>query len=85
MALGPGTRSDTTLTATGSDVAPEGPDWGWRVELHVEPGGTLLVRHDNILPDGQEALAIEARYARHRGSGLRFHSRVVCDDRRAHD
>ena len=28
------------------------------------PDGALLVQHYNILPDGQEALAIEARYTR---------------------
>jgi hypothetical protein len=64
MVLGAGTRRASTLTATGSYAAPEGPDWGWRIELHVEPDGALLVRHYNILPDGQEALAIEARYSR---------------------
>ncbi len=70
MSLGQGTRTDTVLTATGSYAAPPGPDWGWRVELHVElhveSDDALLVRHYNILPDGQEALAIEARYSRAR-------------------
>jgi hypothetical protein len=64
MTLGAGTRSGTVLTGTGSYAAPEGPDWGWRVELHAESDGALLVRHYNILPDGLEALAIEARYTR---------------------
>jgi hypothetical protein len=64
MSLGPGTRSDTSIAATGSYAAPPGPDWGWRIELHVTDPGELLVRHYNILPDGFEALAIEARYTR---------------------
>ncbi len=66
MQLGKGTRTDAVLTATGSYAAPSGPDWGWRVELHVVSPDELLVRHYNILPDGEEALAIEARYTRER-------------------
>lgn len=64
MSLGPGTRTETAVTATGSYAAPPGPDWGWRIELHATSPDALLVRHYNILPDGFEALAIEARYTR---------------------
>lgn len=64
MVLGNGTRTDAHLAATGSYAAPTGPDWGWRIEVHTSEPGVLLVRHYNILPDGQEALAVEARYTR---------------------
>jgi hypothetical protein len=51
------------LDVRGSYAAPPGPDWGWRIV--ITPGGQALriVMH-NITPDGQEALAVEAEYAR---------------------
>lgn len=64
MTFGQGTRTDDALTATGSYAAPTGPDWGWRIEVHVPAADTLLLRHYNIMPDGQEGLAVEARYTR---------------------
>lgn len=64
MSLGSGTRADGVSAATGSYAAPTGPDWGWRIEVHTNDPAMLMVRHYNILPDGQEALAVEARYTR---------------------
>ena len=59
-AEGPGLAS-----VLGSYPAPEGPDWGWRTEIDVSGApGRLVVRHDNITPDGEEALAVEIDYAR---------------------
>lgn len=58
--------TDGVLRATGSYPAPPGPDWGWRIELSVPQPDALLLRMFNIMPDGQEALAVEATYARRR-------------------
>jgi len=64
MVLGNGTRMETVITATGSYAAPTGPDWGWRIEVHTSEVAGPLIRHYNILPDGQEALAVQAQYTR---------------------
>jgi len=57
-------RADGTLSATGSYEAPPGPDWGWRIELEpVHPDSFRIIMF-NILPDGTEARAVEASYAR---------------------
>jgi hypothetical protein len=50
----------------GSYPAPPGPDWGWRITLEHPTAETLLLRMYNITPDGTEALAVEASYARRR-------------------
>jgi hypothetical protein len=51
------------INVRGHYPAPPGPDWGWRTTL--EPRGEgLLVRHYNVTPDGQEALAVEFDYQR---------------------
>jgi hypothetical protein len=50
------------LSLRGSYPAPPGPDWGWRIEL--APGEVLRICMFNILPDGQEYLAVEAIYTR---------------------
>ncbi len=58
--------TDGVLRATGSYPAPSGPDWGWRIELSAEEAERLLLRMFNIMPDGTEALAVEASYSRRR-------------------
>lgn len=57
---------DGVLRATGSYPAPTGPDWHWRLELSAPAGDRLLLRMYNIMPDGAEALAVEASYGRRR-------------------
>jgi hypothetical protein len=52
-----------TVTLSGSYPAPEGPDWGWRIEIGG-PDGSLVVRMTNITPQGEEALAVLAEYGR---------------------
>lgn len=60
---GPLTTS-AALTARGSYPAPEGPDWGWRITIEHPTPDALIVRMHNIMPDGPEALAVEASYRR---------------------
>jgi hypothetical protein len=61
MRLEQGIRSANFLAATGRYAAPPGPDWGWRIELVGEGPDVLVLRMLNITPDGEEALAVEAR------------------------
>jgi hypothetical protein len=44
--------------------APNGPDWGWRIVIRPESEEALILLMYNIMPDGKEALAVEARYTR---------------------
>ena len=56
-------RTDGTLDVRGSYAAPPGPDWGWRIEVST-PARSLAIVMYNITPDGAEALAVGAAYAR---------------------
>lgn len=54
-----------TLSVRGSYAAPPGPDWGWRIAITPEDGGTLRIVMHNLWPEGgQEDLAVEAHYTR---------------------
>jgi Protein of unknown function (DUF1579) len=56
------------LSVRGSYAAPPGPDWGWRTV--ITPGAqTLRIVMYNVTPDGQEALAVDAEYARASSKG----------------
>lgn len=57
-------KSASAVTARGSYPAPTGPDWGWKIAVAAEAQERLVMRMWNITPDGQEALAVEAVYAR---------------------
>lgn len=52
------------LAGRGAYSAPPGPDWGWRIVVGAQETGELRIRMFNITPDGQEALAVDARYSR---------------------
>ena len=52
------------IDVRGSYAAPPGPDWGWRIALGAAGGAELQLVMHNVTPDGQEALAVEATYAR---------------------
>lgn len=41
-----------------------GPRWGWRTTLELPEPERLLLRHYNITPQGEEALAVEFDYRR---------------------
>lgn len=43
-----------------------GPDWGWRTEIEQPDADTLVIVMTNISPNGEEAKAVETRYARKR-------------------
>ena len=55
---------DGTIAVRGSYAAPPGPDWGWRIELRPASGSSLRVVMYNVTANGEEALAVEATYAR---------------------
>lgn len=52
----------TTLWSIG-----DGPDWGWRIALSSPNADDLLVRMYVATPAGEEAPAVESRYARSTG------------------
>jgi hypothetical protein len=54
------------VSVKGSYAAPPGPDWGWRITLEHPSPDAFVMRMYNITPDGTEALAVEASYARRR-------------------
>jgi hypothetical protein len=64
LCRGATTRSGGVISATGSYAAPPGPDWGWRIEIHRAAPDVLRIMMYNILPDGQEVVAVEAEYGR---------------------
>lgn len=51
------------IALRGSYPAPEGPDWGWRIEVIPGPDALRIV-HTNIEPDGTESRAVEGVYER---------------------
>lgn len=56
-------RPDGVLNVLGSYPTPEGPDWGWRTV--IEPGEeSFKMAMYNIIPGGEEMLAVEAVYRR---------------------
>jgi len=69
---------DGALSALGSYSAPPGPDWGWRIVLSEDDDKSIRVTMYNITPDGQDALAVEARYRR---VGVRRSGRSLGDPR----
>ncbi|MBJ7329651.1 MAG: DUF1579 family protein [Solirubrobacteraceae bacterium] len=61
---GPIVPGSTTIDVVGSYLDGGGTAWGWRTSFAPEGDGNLAVRHWNITPDGEEALAVEFAYAR---------------------
>ena len=52
------------LSARGSYAVPSGPDWGWRIVVGSDSTERMQMLMYNVTPDGEEVLAVEARYAR---------------------
>jgi hypothetical protein len=60
-----GTSMENGFSVLGSYPDPTGgPDWGWRTLVQLLDDDHLLVTAYNILPDGEEARATEARLTR---------------------
>ena len=55
-----------TVWVAGSYAAPPGPDWGWRITIEQREGSVLNFLMHNISPEGEEMLAVEAKYTRQR-------------------
>lgn len=65
---GPLKEGSPGVSVEGSYGGPEGPPWGWRTTF--EPAGDrLVVRHFNITPAGEEALAVQLDLKREETSG----------------
>ncbi|MDL5511133.1 DUF1579 family protein [Arenibacter sp. M-2] len=48
----------------GSYEVPDGPDWGWRIEIPCPTKDTLQIIMYNLTPEGEESLAGDANYTR---------------------
>lgn len=59
-----GAYGDLVASVSGSYAAPPGPDWGWRITLEPSGANACIFRMYNRKPEGEEALAVEMRFAR---------------------
>lgn len=64
MACRGGASNNGEISVLGSYAAPPSPDWGWRIIITPDEGQRLRIVMFNILPDGQEELAVETDYTR---------------------
>ena len=51
------------INLLGSYEAPPGPDWGWRIVITASNDALRMVMY-NITPEGEEDLAVDAKYRR---------------------
>ena len=56
--------TEGSVSIQGSYAAPPGPDWGWRILIEPRQADSFWMVMYNISPEGREALAVEATYAR---------------------
>lgn len=60
-----GNATESGFFVLGSYPDPNGgPDWGWRTEVEVVDDDNILITAYNIMPEGGEAKATEARLTR---------------------
>lgn len=57
-------EANDSMSVKGSYAAPPGPDWGWRITISSRDNQNLQMVMYNITPEGQEYLAVEAKYTR---------------------
>lgn len=57
-------HTDGTVSVKGAYPAPPGPDWGWRILIEPQASDAWRMIMYNITPEGQELLAVEARFTR---------------------
>lgn len=56
--------SEQSAAFRGAYAAPPGPDWGWRITVEADDAARFRLVMHNITPEGQEALAVLASFAR---------------------
>ena len=60
-----GNATENGFFVLGSYPDPNGgPDWGWRTEVEIMDDDNILITAYNIMPEGDEARATEARLTR---------------------
>jgi hypothetical protein len=60
-----GNATENGFFVLGSYPDPNGgPDWGWRTEVELVDDDNILITAYNIMPEGDEARATEARLTR---------------------
>lgn len=64
-----GPAGGPAVVVEGSYPAPPDPDWRWRTCLEAQGGDAFEMTMLNITPNGEETLAVRARYVRI-GDGL---------------
>lgn len=64
MACWSTTEDDDIISVLGSFSNPDGPDWGWRIDVIPEVAESLSVTMFSISPEEQEFPAVEAHYTR---------------------
>lgn len=52
------------LSASGSYAVPEGPDWGWRIDILPQGEASFVIAMYNVTPDGEAHLGVEMTYRR---------------------
>jgi len=55
-----------SFSVKGAYAVPPGPDWGWRITLIPDTEFAFRLVMHNISPEGEEVVAVEARYLRRR-------------------
>lgn len=55
---------DGPMRLLGTYAAGDGPNWGWRVDLSMPSHDSFTMEMFNITPEGEEMLAVRARYER---------------------